>query len=84
MRVFHEGTSMSESTVVRKHLDRLVADLLEKGLSSAWIGLELLTVGIGLLTRIIGSRQMAEHLRCIATQLDGREGSNDPGYSAHG
>jgi hypothetical protein len=27
---------------------------------------------------------MAEHLRRIAKQLDGREGSNDPGYSAHG
>lgn len=75
---------MSESAVVREHLDRLVAELLKKGLSSAWIGLELLTMGIGLLTRVIGARQMAEHLRCIARQLDGREGSSDPGYSAHG
>jgi hypothetical protein len=75
---------MSESTVVREHIDRWVAKLLEKGFSSAWIGLELLTVGIGLLTRIIGTRQMAEHLRCIAKQLEGREESNDPGYSAHG
>ena len=75
---------MSESAVVREHLDRLVAELLKKGLSSAWIGLELLTIGIGLLTRVIGARQMAEHLRCIARQLDGREGSSDTGYSAHG
>lgn len=75
---------MSESTVVREHIDRWVAELLEKGLSSAWIGLELMTVGIGLLTRIIGTRQMAEHLRCIAKQLEGREESSDPGYSAHG
>lgn len=75
---------MSENIVVREHLDRLVTALLEKGLSSAWIGLELLTVGIALLTRIIGTRQMAEHLRFIANQLEGREESNDPGYSAHG
>lgn len=75
---------MSESIIVREHLDRLVAALLEKGLSSAWIGLELLTVGISLLTRIIGTHQMAEHLRCIAKQLEGREESSDPGYSAHG
>lgn len=75
---------MSETAVVREHLDRLVADLLDKGLSSAWVGLELLTVGIGLLTRIIGTRQMAEHLRSIATQLERRDDSNDIGYSAHG
>jgi hypothetical protein len=75
---------MTESIIVREELNRLVAELLEKGLSSAWIGLELMTLGIGLLTRIIGSRQMAEHLRDIAKQL---EGSNEPGatgYSAHG
>ena len=60
---------MTESTVVREELNRLVAELLEKGLSSAWIGLELMTLGIGLLTRIIGSRQMAEHLSGIAKRL---------------
>jgi hypothetical protein len=75
---------MTESTVVREELNRLVAELLEKGLSSAWIGLELMTLGIGLLTRTIGSRQMAEHLRGIAKQLEGRNEPSDTCYSAHG
>jgi hypothetical protein len=75
---------MTESTVVREELNRLVAELLEKGLSSAWIGLELMTLGIGLLTRIIGSRQMAEHLSGIAKRLEGNNAPGNTGYSAHG
>ena len=75
---------MSETAVVREHLDRLVEQLLDEGISSAWVGLELLTVGVGLLTRIIGKRQMAEHLRDIAEGLETGEESNTPGMSAHG
>lgn len=75
---------MPETAVVREHLDRLVEQLLDKGISSAWVGLELLTVGVGLLTRIIGKRQMAEHLRDIAERLEAGKESDAPGISAHG
>jgi hypothetical protein len=75
---------MPETAVVREHLDRLVEQLLDEGISSAWVGLELLTVGVGLLTRIIGKRQMAEHLRDIAERLEAGEESNKLGMSAHG
>jgi hypothetical protein len=75
---------MPETAVVRDHLDRLVEQLLDEGISSAWVGLELLTVGVGLLTRIIGKRQMAEHLRDIAERLEAGEESNKLGMSAHG
>jgi len=75
---------MPETAVVREHLDRLVEQLLDEGISSAWVGLELLTVGVGLLTRIIGKRQMAEHLRDIAERLEAGEESNAPDMSAHG
>jgi hypothetical protein len=75
---------MPETAVVREHLDRLVEQLLDEGISSAWVGLELLTVGVGLLTRIIGKRQMAEHLRDIAERLEAGEESTKPGMSAHG
>ena len=75
---------MPETAVVREHLDRLVEELLDKGISSAWVGLELLTVGVGLLTRIVGKRQMAEHLRDIAERLEAGKESDAPGISAHG
>ena len=75
---------MPETAVVREHLDRLVEQLLDKGISSAWVGLELLTVGVGLLTRIIGKRQMAEHLRDIAERLEAGKESDAPGISAQG
>jgi len=75
---------MPETAVVREHLDRLVEQLLDEGISSAWVGLELLTVGVGLLTRIIGKRQMAEHLRDIAERLEAGEESNAADMSAHG
>jgi hypothetical protein len=77
---------MTEDTVIRQELDRFVAGLLAGGLASGWIGLELMTLGMTMLTSTMGRQKLAEHFRRIADQLEGETepARADQGYSALG
>lgn len=77
---------MAEDVIIRQELDQFTTELLTKGLSEGWIGLELMTLGMGMLTNTMGTRKMAHHFRRIAEQFEkGTErGESDNGYSAIG
>ena len=77
---------MSDSTMIRREVDQFVAGLLARGHLAGWIGLELTTLGTGMLTRILGSKEMAEHFRRLADQFEkGTERiHSDNGYSSMG
>ena len=77
---------MSDSTMTRREVDQFVAGLLARGHSAGWIGLELTTLGTGMLSRILGSKEMAEHFRRLADQFEkGTERiHSDNGYSSMG
>ena len=77
---------MAEDAIIRQELDQLTTELLARGLSRGWIGLELMTLGMGLLTSAIGTRRMACHFRQIADQFEksGELPTSDSGYSAIG
>ena len=77
---------MSECQVIQDDLDRTVAKLLSQGFSPVLVSLELLMLGTGLTTKLIGADNVAQHLRGLATALDRSvcRGENDKGYSALG
>ena len=72
--------------MIRQELNQFVADLLAKGFSTGWIGLELMTMGMGMLTTTMGPRKMAEHFRYIAEQfeINSQRAERDDGYSSFG
>ncbi len=61
---------MTERMVIQQDLDQFTASLLKKGHSADWIGLELMTLGVAMLSRTVGAQHMAEHCRLIAAQFD--------------
>jgi hypothetical protein len=73
---------MSECQVIQDDLDQAVAKLLGQGCSPILVSLELLLLGTILTTKLIGTDNVAQHLRCLADALD--RGENDIGYSALG
>jgi hypothetical protein len=69
---------MRERVDIQQDLDQFTASLLKKGLSADWVGLELMTLGVAMLSRTVGARHMAEHCRLMAAQFDhvaGRQAS---------
>ena len=81
-----EGDQMAEDAIIRQELNQFTSELLTRGLSAGWIGLELMTLGMGLLTSTMGTRKMARHLRRITEQFDKcvDQAGGDNGYSAMG
>jgi len=76
---------MEENSIIRQELDQLAAGLLARGLSPGWIGLELMTLGMGMLTPTMGTQRMAEHFRRIAAEFEKSTGQVDHnGYSSIG
>jgi hypothetical protein len=79
---------MAEDLVIRQELNQFTSALLGRGLPAGWVGLELMTMGMGILTVTMGSNKMADHLRRIANQLETAQttchGVIDNGYSALG
>jgi hypothetical protein len=77
---------MAEDAIIRQELDQFTTELLTRGLSKGWIGLELMTLGMGMLTATMGTRKMAHHFRTIAEQFEKstERGGSDTGYSAIG
>ena len=77
---------MAEDAIIRQELDQFAAGLLARGLSAGWIGLELMTLGMGMLTNTMGTQKMAQHFRRIAEKFEqGTEhADSDNGYSAMG
>ena len=77
---------MAEDAIIRQELDQFTIGLLERGLSGGWIGLELMTLGICMLTNTLGESTMALHLRRISEQYEkGTQlAHSDNGYSAIG
>jgi hypothetical protein len=79
------GNEMEENTIIRQELDQLAAGLLARGLSAGWIGLELMTLGMGMLTNTMGAQKMAQHFRHIAEEFEkGTEQIDHNGYSSMG
>ena len=80
------GNEMEESTIIRQELDQFAAGLLARGLSAGWVGLELMTLGMGMLTNTMGTQKMAQHFRRIAEQFDKGpdRADSENGYSAMG
>jgi hypothetical protein len=77
---------MPESTIIQQELERLVAMLLSRGISGGWIGLELTTLGMSMLTKILGARGFADHLRDMAQKFDTHIAcrESEKGYSSIG
>jgi hypothetical protein len=82
---------MPESTIIRNELDQFVERLLERDLAAGWIGLELMTLGVCILAKVIGSQVMAEHCRRMAehfekgaVRIESDNSAMDNGYSAVG
>ena len=73
---------MTERMVIQQDLDQFTASLLKKGHSADWIGLELMTLGVAMLSRTVGAQHMAEHCRLMAAQFDHvAGGAENSGYS---
>jgi len=69
---------MGDRSAIEKQLHRFVAHLLESGAPAASLGLELLTLGMVMLTK-------EEYFRQIVNDADHNEWSpRDSGYSALG
>jgi hypothetical protein len=79
---------MAEDLVIRQELKHFASTLLGRGLPAGWVGLELMTMGMGMLTVTMGSNKMAHHLRRIADQLEPAHTVShvigDNGYSSIG
>jgi len=77
---------MTEAKIVQDHLDQAVARLLSQGCSPTQVGLELLMLGTSLTTTLIGTENVASHLRRLAEALERtlHRRENDNGYSALG
>ena len=69
---------MVDHSTIESELNRLVARLLDSGISTSSIGMELLTLGMVMLTK-------GEHFRQILNPANNTECSpHDTGYSALG
>jgi hypothetical protein len=77
---------MSECQVIQDELDQTVAKLLGQGCSPILVSLELLLLGTSLTTKLIGTDNVAQHLRRLADALERSVylGENLNGYSALG
>jgi hypothetical protein len=79
---------MAESKSIQHELDHFVTGLLSKNVSAsrdasaALIGIELMTLGIGMVTKVIGTDEMALHFRRMADQVE--KTAADQGYSSMG
>ena len=77
---------MPESPIIRHELDQLAAGLLVRGLSASGIGLELMILGMAMLTNTMGVQKTAVYFRRVAEQFEKGidQAPLDNGYSSIG
>ncbi|HYJ59021.1 MAG TPA: hypothetical protein VEW64_06685 [Methyloceanibacter sp.] len=76
---------MEEDTIIRQELDQFAATLLARGHSAGWVGLELMTLGMGMLAPAMGAQKMSQHFRRIAEEFEKSTAQIDHnGYSSIG